>query len=230
MADQTPIPSPRDGVRESAVFIVGLGRFGGSLARTLVGLGTEVLAIDTDPRLVQMHASDLPHVVQADATDPVALRQLGAHEFSTAIVAIGAGVEPSVLATAALVDLGIPRVWSKAVSEQHARILDRVGAHRVFRPEAEMGERVAHLVSGTMLEYLELDDAFVLAEVTAPRSMVGRSLGDIGLRSTHQVTVVCVKHPGSVFTYAEATTVVDAGDLLVLAGAPADVERVVRMR
>jgi trk system potassium uptake protein TrkA len=230
LADQTPSSPTADPTRGNAVFIVGLGRFGGSLARTLVGLGTEVLAIDTDARLVQMHASDLPHVVQADATDPVALRQLGAHEFSTAIVAIGAGVEPSVLATAALVDLGIPRVWSKAVSEQHARILQRVGAHRVFLPEAEMGERVAHLVSGTMLEYLELDDAFVLAEVTAPQSMVGRTLGDIGLRTSHRVTVVCIKHPGSVFTYAESTTLVEADDLLVLAGAPADVERVVRLR
>lgn len=228
MADQpTQIP---DDVQRGAVLIVGLGRFGGSLARTLARLGNEVLAIDSDERLVQMHATELPHVVQADATDPVALRQLGAHEFDTAVVAIGAGVESSVLVTAALVDLGIARVWAKAVSEQHGRILERVGAHRVFLPEAEMGERVAHLVSGTMLEYLELDDAFVLAEVAAPSSMVGRTLGDIGLRARYRVTVVCVKHPGSTFTYAEPTTVVQPDDLLVLAGTRDDVEQVVRLR
>ena len=177
-------------------------------------------------------AADLAqtHVAVADATDPHALRQLGVHEFGTAIVAIGAGVEPSVLATAALVDLGIPKVWAKAVSDQHARILERVGAHRVFRPEAEMGERVAHLVSGTMLEYLELDETFVLAETTAPASMIGRTLGDVGLRARYRVTVVCVQHPGSTYTYAEASTRVEAGDLLVIAGTPDDVEQVVRLR
>jgi trk system potassium uptake protein TrkA len=234
LADQlaSTNPSRRRGISRpsaDAVFIVGLGRFGSSLARTLIRLGTDVVAIDSDERLIRQHASEIPHLAQADATDPAALRQLGAHEFGTAVVAIGAGVEPSVLATAALVDLGIPRVWSKAISDPHARILQRVGAHRVFKPEAEMGARVAHLVSGTMLEYLELDDGFVLAEVTAPRSMVGHTLGDIGLRARHRVTVVCVKHPGSVFTYAEATTVVQADDLLVLAGAPDDIAEVVRL-
>jgi trk system potassium uptake protein TrkA len=145
-------------------------------------------------------------------------------------VAIGADVESSVLVTAALVDLGIERVWAKGISEQHARILERVGAHRVFRPEAEMGERAAHLLSGRVLEYVSLDDGFVLAEVRAPASFVGRSLGDIGLRAAHRVTVVCVKHLDDAFTYAESTTIVREGDLLVLAGSPADVNRVVQLK
>lgn len=228
MADH---PSPTTVHRPAgSVLVVGLGRFGGALARTLIELGTEVLAVDSDSRLVQMHSVDLPHVAQVDATDLVALRQLGAHEFDTAVVAIGAGVEASVLVTTALLDLGIGRVWAKAISDQHAKILERVGAHRVFRPEAEMGARVAHLVSGRVLEYLSLDEGFVLAEVVAPASFVGRALGDIGLRATHRVTVVCVKHPGSSFTYAESSTVVRTGDLLVLAGAPVDVERFARVR
>jgi trk system potassium uptake protein TrkA len=222
LADKQKLPA-------GSVLIVGLGRFGGSLANTLVGLGTEVLAVDTDLRLVQHHSGVLSHVVQADASDPVALRQIGAHEFDTAIVAIGSGVEASVLVTAALIDCGIERVWAKAISDPHARILERVGAHRVFRPEHEMGARVAHMVSGTILEYIALDEGFVLAEVIAPSSLVGRSLGDIGLRAAHRVTVVCVKHPGSSFTYAEASTVVQPGDLLVLSGAPADVEDVGRL-
>ena len=229
MADHASTRSHFD-VPTGAVMVVGLGRFGGALARTLVSLGTEVLGVDNDARLVQIHASDLPHVVQADATDVVALRQLGVSEFGTAVVAIGADVESSVLVTAALVDLGIERVWAKGISEQHARILERVGAHRVFRPEAEMGERAAHLLSGRVLEYLSLDDGFVLAEVTAPASFVGRSLGDIGLRAAHRVTVVCVKHLGDAFTYAESTTIVREGDLLVLAGSPADVDQVVQLR
>ncbi len=93
-----------------------------------------------------------------------------------------------------------------------------------------MGQRAARLLSGRVLEYLPLDEGFVLAEVTAPASFVGRSLGDIGLRAAHRVTVVCVKHRGDTFTYAEATTIVRDGDLLVLAGSPADVDQVARLR
>ncbi|MEX1105539.1 MAG: TrkA family potassium uptake protein [Ilumatobacteraceae bacterium] len=211
------------------VLIVGLGRFGGSVARTLASMGVEVMAVDTDARLVQAYSRDLSHVVQADATDDAALRQLGVSEIDTAIIAIGTGVESSVLVTAALVDLGVRRVWAKAISDQHANILRRVGAHRVFLPEHEMGERVAHIVAGTMLEYLSLDAGFALAEIVAPASIVGRTLGELGLRATHGVTVVCVKHPGEGFTYAEATTRVLDNDLLMIAGAPADIDRIVSL-
>lgn len=210
-----------------AVVVIGLGRFGGALAQTLVQMGQDVLAIDADPRSVQQYGKALPHVVQADATDTEALRQLGVHEFSTAIVAIGTGIEASVLVTAALVDLGIERVWAKAISVEHKRILERVGAHHVVQPELEMGERVAHLVAGTMLEYISLDDVFVLAEVKAPTSLVGRRLGESGLRAKYKVTVVCIKHEGETFTYAEAITEVRTGDLLVVAGTADDVERFV---
>ena len=211
------------------VLVVGLGRFGSAVATTLSSMGVELLAVDADAQRVQRHARNLAHVVQADASDSDALRQLGAHEFATAIVAIGADIEASVLITAELVDFGVQRVWAKAISDQHRRILLRVGAHRVFSPEREMGERVAHMVSGTVLEYLALDDGFVLAETIAPASMVGKALGDIGLRARHRITVVCSKHLGQGFTYAEASTVVQAGDLWVVAGTDHDVGRFVTL-
>ncbi len=118
-------------------------------------------------------------------------------------------------------------MWAKAISVEHKRILERVGAHHVVQPELEMGERVAHLVAGTMLEYISLDDVFVLAEVIAPSSLVGRRLGESGLRAKYKVTVVCIKHEGETFTYAEAITEVRTGDLLVVAGTAEDVERFV---
>lgn len=211
----------------TAVVVIGLGRFGGELARTLTTIGHEVLAIDTDPRRVQQYSKVLAHVAQADASDVDALRQLGVHEMTTAIVAIGNGIESSVLVTAALIDLGIPRVWAKAISTEHRRILERVGAHHVVQPEREMGERVAHLIAGTMLEYISLDDVFVLAEVRAPTSLIGRALGESGLRAKYKVTVVCIKHPGESFTYAEAVTVIREHDLLVVAGTSDDVDRFV---
>lgn len=207
-----------------AVLVVGLGRFGGAVARTASSMGAEVLAIDVDARLVQAFSRDLDHVVQADATDPAVLTQLGVRDIDTAVVAIGAGLEASVLVTAALVDLGVSRVWAKANSEQHRTILERMGAHRVFLPEHEMGERVAHMLTGTTLEYLSLDAGFALAEVVAPSSIVGRTLGDLGLRAKHGVTVVCIKQAGGAFTYAEAGTRVEAGALLMIAGTPADID------
>lgn len=207
-----------------AVLVVGLGRFGGAVARTAASMGAEVLAVDIDAKLVQAFSRDLGHVVQADATDPAVLIQLGVRDIDTAVVAIGAGLEASVLVTAALIDLGVPRVWAKANSEQHRTILERMGAHRVFLPEHEMGERIAHMLTGTTLEYLSLDAGFALAEVVAPSSIVGRTLGDLGLRATHGVTVVCIKQAGGAFTYAEAGTRVGAGALLMIAGTPADID------
>jgi len=111
-----------------SVFVVGLGRFGSSLAQTLVGLGVDVLAVDADPVRVNEFAEILPAVRQADASHQNALRQLGVDQFDAAVVAIGTGIEASILTTAALVDVGVPNVWAKAITAEHGRILERVGA------------------------------------------------------------------------------------------------------
>lgn len=220
-----PAPPTRD-----PVLVIGLGRFGSSLACTLVDLGNEVLGVDTDPRLVQSHSTTLTHVVEADATDAEALRQIGAPQFSRAVVAIGTGIEASVLATAALVDLGVPEVWAKAINYEHRRILERVGAHRIVLPETEAGRRVAHLIGGSLFEFIDLGDGFVLAELDAPADLIGRTLGDANLRATHRVTAVCVKHRNGPFTYAGVDTVIEPGDRVVLAGMDDDVERYVGRR
>ncbi|HEX2506912.1 MAG TPA: TrkA family potassium uptake protein [Miltoncostaeaceae bacterium] len=198
--------------------VIGLGRFGRTLAATLVRLGDEVLGVDVSPKVVQACADELTHVVVADATDVEALRQIGAGDFSRAIVAIGTDIEASILATYALVDLGVPRVWAKAVTAEHGAILERVGAHRVIFPEIEMGERVAHTMVGRTIDYVELDDDFVLIETTAPRDIAGRTLEEARLRRRYGVTVVAVKPPGGPFTYATPETVVNEGDLMVVAG------------
>jgi trk system potassium uptake protein TrkA len=147
-----------------------------------------------------------------------ALRQLGAADFSRAVVAIGTDIQASILATYALVDLGVSRIWAKAVTAEHGAILERVGAQRVIFPEIEMGERVAHTMVGRTIDYVELDKDFVLIETTAPQELSGQTLKDAGLRKRYGVTVVAVKPPGGPFTYATPETVVDPGDLLVVAG------------
>jgi trk system potassium uptake protein TrkA len=210
---------------QGEILVIGLGRFGSALARTLVDLDYEVLGVDANEDLVQEHTGVLTHVVSADTTNPRALRQIGAADAVTAVVCIGTGVEASVLTVTALADLGVKNIWAKAITDAHGRILQRVGAHHVVFPEAEMGVRVAHLVTGQMLEFLALDDDFVIAELAAPEELQGVPLGESNLRAAYKVTVVCVKPLGRQFTYADRETVLARSDLIVIAGHRADVER-----
>jgi trk system potassium uptake protein TrkA len=198
--------------------VCGLGRFGGALARELVSLGHEVLGVDADAKCVQDNASLLTHVVQADTTDPQAMRELGAPEFETAIVAIGSDVEASILTTSVLVDFQIPKIVAKAITRAHGTILDRVGATRVVFPERDMGVRVAHTVTGRTIDYIQLDPGFALVETTAPSAIVGKTLAQAEVRRRYGITVVCVKPADGTFTYATPDTVVREGDILVVAG------------
>jgi len=212
---------------QGAILVVGLGRFGSAVAATLTQMGHEVLAIDTDGERVTEHSEVVTHAALADATSERVLRQLGVNELNTAVVCIGNDIEASVLTTAALVDLGVPNVWAKAITESHGRILERVGASHVVFPEAEMGGRVAHLVTGSMIEYIALDEDFVLIETRAPVVIVGRPLVETGLRANFKVTVVCVKPEGGAFTYANFDTVLGPNDLIVVAGHRDDIARFV---
>ncbi|MDV6011468.1 TrkA family potassium uptake protein [Haloechinothrix sp. LS1_15] len=205
--------------------IIGLGRFGGSLALELIRQKTDVLAIDASPKLVDQYSESVTHAAVADSTSPDALRQLGVHKFKRAVVSIGTDLEASILTTSLLADFGIPNIWAKALSRQHARILERVGAHHVVLPEHDMGERVAHLVMGRMLDYIEFEDDYAMVKTVAPAEAVGRPLGESQLRSKYGVTVVSIKRRGEGFTYATAETVVRRGDLLIVAGKAGDTEK-----
>jgi trk system potassium uptake protein TrkA len=215
----------RDVEHTGEFIVIGLGRFGSALATTLIDMGHEVLGIDADGERVQDLSGVLTHVAQADTTSPKALKQLGVADAVTVAVCIGADVEASVLTTAALSDLEIPNIWAKAFTEPHGRILSRVGAHHVVFPEAEMGTRVAHLLTGEVIEYLALDGDFVLIETVTPPWLVGQQLGETNLRRDFKVTVVCVKPESGAFTYAERDTVLGANDLVVVAGHRADIDR-----
>jgi trk system potassium uptake protein TrkA len=207
------------------IVVIGLGRFGSSLASTLIDMGHEVLGLDADADRVQAHAGMLTHVAQADTTNEATLRQLGVGDALTAVVAIGADVEASVLTTGALVDLEVPNIWAKALTQPHGRILSRVGAHHVVFPEADMGGRVARLLTGALIEYLALDDNFVLIEMRVPKNLAGMKLGDTDLRAAYRVTVVCIKPEGQAFTYAESATILGEHDLIVVAGHRGDIGR-----
>lgn len=207
------------------VLVIGLGRFGAATAGELDRLDREVLAIDTDAALVQKWADRVTHTVQADARSIETLRQIGAEDFSVAVVAVGSSIEASVLITANLVDLKLPQIWAKAISQSHGKILERIGANHVIYPEAEAGERVAHLVSGRMLDFIEFDDDFALVKMFPPKPIRGLKLGEAGVRSKYKVTIVGVKSPGKPFTYATADTTVSDHDLIIVSGASPDIER-----
>ncbi len=209
----------------NGILVLGLGRFGGAIAETLVELGHDVLAVDADAKIVQSYAGRLTHVVEADSTDEQALRQLGAEDFDCAVVAIGTNIEASILTTSMLVDFGIETIWAKAISAPHGRILERVGAQRVVLPESEMGERVAQVVAGRALNYIEFEDGFALVETKPPREYVGKALGEAGIRKEHGVTIVCIKRRGEDFSYATAETVLKEDDLLIVAGKTEQAER-----
>ena len=210
---------------DSPVLVIGLGRFGSATAAELDRLDHEVLAIEVHPARVQAWVDRVTHVVEADATSIEALKQLGAHEFGGAVLAVGDSIESSVLIAANLVDLGIPRIWAKAMSVSHGKILERIGVHHVIYPEREAGERVAHLISGAMLDFIEFDDNFVIAKLRPPQSMQGRSLSDAQVRSRYRITVTGVKRPGQHFDYATADTVIEERDLIIVSGQSQDVER-----
>lgn len=208
----------------SAVLVIGLGRFGSSLASTLDRLGRDVLAVERDPELVQTWSGRIP-LIEADATNPEALEQLGARDFEVAVVGVGTALEGSVLITGNLVDLGTPQIWAKAISAEHGRILQRIGAHHVVYPEFDAGERVAHLVSGKMLDYIEFEDDFTIVKMRPPREVQGFTVGESRISRRYGITVIGVKPPGQPFVYATDETRIDPADLLIVCGDTTLLER-----
>lgn len=211
MADQqTPKHSP--------VLVIGLGRFGAAVAEQLVSMGREVLAVERSPALVQNFADRVTHAVAADATNIEALRQLGASDFSSAVVGVGTSIESSVLTTVNLVDLGVEHIWAKAITPAHGKILSRIGATNVIYPEADAGVRTAHLVGGRMVDFIEFEDDFAIVKMQPPKETQGFTLAQSRVREKYGVTVLGVKSPGEEFAYAQADTLITPRDMLIVSG------------
>lgn len=204
--------------------VIGLGRFGSAIAITLDRIGKEVLAVESDPRLVEQWSGRIP-IVEADASNPEALEQIGVADFPTAVVGVGTSIEASVLITGNLVDLGTPQIWAKAITAEHGRILKRIGAHHVVYPEADAGQRVAHMVSGRMLDYIEMEDDFTIVKMRPPRETHGFTLAESNIRGKYGVTIIGVKPLGEPFEYATPDTRIAAEDVLIVGGDTSLLER-----
>lgn len=201
----------------SGTLVVGLGRFGAAVAATLERLDREILAVESNPEVVQQWQGRLP-LVEADATNVEALEQLGARDFASAVVGVGSSLESSVLITANLVDLEIPSIWAKAISREHGRILKRIGAHHVVYPEFDAGHRTAHLVSGRMLDYIEMGRGFSIVKMRPPLETQGFTLGESNISGRYGVRVLGVMSPGHPFEYASDNTRINSNDVLIVSG------------
>lgn len=205
--------------------VLGLGRFGSSIAENLCKMGHEVLAIDSDEELVQAVAPFVTQAVQADATDEEALESLGIQNFDAAIVSIGSNVRDSILVSVLCKEMGVPFVVAKAMDELHGKVLRKVGVDRVIFPERDMGQRVAKsLVMPNILDLVELADGYEIAEVVAPGSWCGRSLLDINVRRKYGVSVIAIRRGDALIASPGADECPQNGDVLVLLGKSKDID------
>ncbi len=207
--------------------VIGLGIFGRTVAVNLARSGHSVLAVDLDQQEVDRVAPELDSVVRADSTDEQALRELRLERVSCAVVAIGAqSMEASILTTALLRQMGVPRIVARSLSELHARVLRAVGAHEVVSPEEEMGHRLARrLAEPNVLERLELGEDAELVELAAPESFIGKTLVDLNVRQQFGVTVVAVRRAGAVRASLGGGDRLEPGDVLVVIGDPEGASR-----
>ncbi|MGB9793051.1 MAG: potassium channel family protein, partial [Thermacetogeniaceae bacterium] len=194
--------------------VIGVGRFGGSVARTLHKMGYEVLAIDKDEQEIEAIMNEVTHAVQLDALDIDALKKLGIRNFDVVIVGIGNDLEASILVTLELKELGVKYVVAKAANDLHGKVLERVGADKVVYPERDMGVRVAHyLVSSNVIDHIQLSSEYSIVEIQAPRKLVGLSLGEADLRANYGIAVLAIKREKEIVVSPTASDVIKEGDV-----------------
>ncbi|KAB3529813.1 potassium channel family protein [Alkaliphilus serpentinus] len=210
--------------------VIGCGRFGSSVAKTLYKMGHDVLAIDGNEDIVQNISEEVTHAVQADATDEHALRSLGIRNFDVAVITIGSDIQSSIMATLIVKELGVKYVVAKAQNEMHAKVLYKIGADRVVFPERDMGMRVAHnLVYTNILDYIELAPEYSIMEVTALEDWIGKSLLEINIRSKYGINVMAIKHEGDRINVSPtAKDIINKDDVLVVIGHNNDLKKLER--
>ncbi|MDP2719249.1 MAG: TrkA family potassium uptake protein [Dehalococcoidia bacterium] len=212
------------------IAVIGLGRFGISLAKTLTNLGHEVLAIDMDEKKIQDISADITHAVQADATSELVLKELSIRSFDIAVVAIGSAIESSVLCTLLLKKLGVPYVIARADTELHGSILQKIGADTVIYPEQEMGTRLAQVVTiSNVSDYMSVTPGYGVAKLRAPDSLAGHKLSELGFgpKGKWEVMVVLIKRENEIIVNPGRGEVVNPGDILIVVGNDDKVEKLV---
>ncbi|QGQ47045.1 potassium channel family protein [Metabacillus sediminilitoris] len=199
--------------------VIGLGRFGVSVARRLQEAGQEVLGMDVNEERVDEAVSYVTHAVVADTTEEKALISVGIRNFDCVIVAIGNDMQSSILTVLLLKELGVKKVIAKALGKNHGQVLDKVGADWIIYPERDMGERVANqLLSPNMLNYIELSKEYNIEEIIVPSWMAEKSLRDLDIRAKYNVSVIAIVRDGNIIISPSPDQNIHNGDLLVVIG------------
>lgn len=212
--------------------VIGLGHFGLHAGRVLFEAGKEVLGIDLNGEAVQEAADYVTRAVVADATERNTLESLGVRDMDAAIISLGGRMDVITLAALHVVDLGVPRVAVKALSEDHGRILTAIGVHEVIQPEKDMAIRVAsRLARKDVVDFLPLLPGYSITEMKSPPEFVGKSLKELSLRNRLNVQLVAIQHhrcqdPGKINIIPRAEDVIHEGDILVLLGDNRDLDRI----
>ncbi|MBW3623330.1 MAG: TrkA family potassium uptake protein [Armatimonadetes bacterium] len=210
--------------RSSEFAVIGLGRFGSSLALSLMSRGFHVLGADRNPDFVKGLADRLTQTVTIDSTNEDALREIGISDFDTVVIAMGQNFEGNVLTTVGCKNLGVKVVISKAQTERQRSILLKVGADRVVLPEHEAGHRLAQeLIMPGILNEIPLGDQHSVSELQVPYSMVGRTLEQVDLRRRHKLAVMAVKRGEELIVTPPYEFVFNEGDLIVVIGSNRDI-------
>ncbi|MCY9546695.1 potassium channel family protein [Lysinibacillus xylanilyticus] len=199
--------------------VIGLGRFGVSVARRLHEAGHEVLGIDINEERVEDAEPYVTHAVVADTTEEKALNSIGIRNFDCVIVAIGIDMQSSILTVSILKELGIKKIIAKALGKRHGQVLDKVGAEWVVYPERDMGERVANqLLSPNMLNYIELSKEYSIEEIMIPSKMAGHNLRDLDIRAKYNVSVIAIVRDGNITILPSPDEIIKEKDILVMIG------------
>lgn len=205
--------------------IIGMGRFGSSVARTLYDMGFEVLAVDRSERRIQEVLGFVTHGVSADTTDEDALRDLNLKKYDVVVVAIGEDIQASILTTLILKQIGVKMTVVKATSELHGKVLKKTGADKVVYPERDMGQRVAHhLVSSNILDYIELSSEHSIVEIKATSVMIGKDLITLDIRAKYGCNVIAIKSNTGMNISPDPLDPIKDGDVLVVVGSNTDLK------
>lgn len=206
--------------------VIGLGRFGTSVARTLYESGNDVLAIDKDAEAVQEISDYVTHSVVMDATDESALANLGIRNFDVAVVAIGGNIQSSILATLLIKEAGVKYIVAKGNNELHAKVLYKTGADKVILPERDMGVRVAHnIVSSNILDYIELASDYSIMEIEALEKWVGKTLKELDIRKKYGINIIAIKTKGEINVSPSPDLKIADKDILIAIGKDKNLEK-----
>jgi trk system potassium uptake protein TrkA len=207
--------------------VIGLGRFGSSIAKYLYSAGYEVMAVDKDMERIEAIKDEVTHAIQVDVTSEMAIKSLGLNNFDAIVVSIASDLESSILVTLTAKELGAKYIVAKARSESHAKVLSKIGADKIVFPERDMAERIAHnIISSNILDYIELSSEYSIMEVAALEEWKNKSLGQLDMRRRYGINVLAIKHGDKINVFPKAEDIINYDSVIIAVGHNDDLDRI----